>query len=283
LEAFVKEVKEKEHNLALDAERKRKKAKEEIDKLRKLLDEKEKEIDHAITSAHTQRQHSLDAKVTKAKAALEKIPGTKHYESSDGHAQALVSHPRHNLHTAAITAVQSIIDEKSAMPFLRKYEDGEQDARDLCNVPVPTIGKPCRSLHPREANSRNSLIFFVWLGAGRNWFSMPGLRVDHLNHIIKQSLKYQDLRYSVCCYRLIVLVEPSSSSSLTIHSPTHVSATHTACPTAYTNLAVGRCPTTPARNRTTMTKTTTTRNTVVWRSRRMTSRAATTRSRLRPS
>lgn len=78
LEAFVKEVKEKEHNLAVDAERKRKKAKEEIDKLRKLLDEKEKEIDHAITSVHTQRQHSLDAKVTKAKAALEKIPGTKH-------------------------------------------------------------------------------------------------------------------------------------------------------------------------------------------------------------
>jgi len=87
LEAFVKEVKEKEHNLAVDAERKRKKAKEEIDKLRKLLDEKEKEIDHAITSAHTQRQHSLDAKVIKAKAALEKIPGTKLCES-DRHTQA---------------------------------------------------------------------------------------------------------------------------------------------------------------------------------------------------
>ncbi len=63
-----------------------KKVSDELAQVRQQLDEKEKEIDHAITSAHTQRQHSLDAKVTKAKAALEKIPSTKHCES-DLHAQ----------------------------------------------------------------------------------------------------------------------------------------------------------------------------------------------------
>jgi cobalamin biosynthesis protein CobT len=71
----VKGAKEGEEVLAVDAERQRTRAREEIDRLRTLLDEKEKELDDAISGVHAQKQRALAAEVAKAKAALERIPG----------------------------------------------------------------------------------------------------------------------------------------------------------------------------------------------------------------
>jgi len=131
-ETLIKDLVEKEVVLNEEAEKKRQESREFIQKLRKILDEKEKELDQSITNALNQRKSSLETQLKRAKASMEKIPGTDFVVGLSMNVE-----PGRLRYEGVISVVQSVLDEQSVLPFLQKYEDVEQDARDLC-MPTPT-------------------------------------------------------------------------------------------------------------------------------------------------
>jgi len=77
-----------------------------------------------------------------------------------------------------ISVVQSVLDEQSVLPFLQKYEDVEQDARDLC-MPTPT---PKQDWHMPPANYDTSerMLRFTVKYPGTSPSVLPGHLLEDL-------------------------------------------------------------------------------------------------------
>jgi len=112
----VQEVKSSKEQISINAANAQKDAKEKMAQLRKLLDEKDKEIDESIKRMESSKLNAVQIELTKAQQRIETID-------------------------SSISTVSGALKESNALGFLQKVEEVEEGLRHSAMSTDPKVKK----------------------------------------------------------------------------------------------------------------------------------------------
>jgi len=114
LETFTETVKKQREQINLASEKAHKDAKEKFEQLRKLIEEKEKEILETIKKTETSKLSTIQNELNKAQQRIEDVDKN-------------------------ITSVQEAMCEQTPLGFLQRYSNTEEQLRHSCVTADPEI------------------------------------------------------------------------------------------------------------------------------------------------